>query len=284
MPRVLVLGDPERPGVAAATTRIRRYLGRRARVQVARLRGRRRPGEGRADLALVLGGDGAILEAVRRLGESTVPVLGVKFGKLGFLTELREDEIEDALDRWLAGSLPPPHARMRVRCEVRAAARPRRRPEEAVALNEIVLERYGPRTVLIHLEVDGRYASTYRGDGLIVSTPVGSTAHSLAAGGPLLDPSMEGFVLTPMCPHSLADRPLVLPPESRIALLLEAKDETAICVADGQRVRQVLPGDRVLRRRARRPALLQGTGRRGFFAVLRERLHWGLPPGFNEPR
>ncbi len=280
MRRVLVLGDARKPGVAAAAARIRTYLSRRARVAFLDLRGRRRPPRPRADLALVLGGDGAILAAIRRMGEDPVPILGVKFGKLGFLTELREDEIEDALDRWLEGRLPPPHPRMRVRCEVRSGSR---RPEEATALNDIVLERYGPRTVVIHLEVDGRYATTYRGDGLIVSTPVGSTAHSLAAGGPLLEPAMEGFVLTPMCPHSLANRPLVLPPESRIALTLEARDEAAICVADGQQVLKVRNGDRVLVRRARRPALLQGTGRRGFFAVLRERLHWGLPPGFSEP-
>jgi NAD+ kinase len=282
MRRVLILGDPRRPGVAAATARLRQYLRRRARVATADLRGR---GTGaKADLAVVLGGDGAILAAVRRMGDRPIPILGVKFGKLGFLTELREDEIEDALDRWLEGRLPPPRPRMRVECEVRRGDGPARRPERGVALNDVVIERYGPRTVTLHLEIDGRYASTYRGDGLIVSTPVGSTAHSLAAGGPLLDPALEAFVLTPMCPHSLADRPLVLPATSRIALRLEAVDETAICVADGQQVIQLRPGDRVLLRRARRPALLQGTGRRDYFAVLRERLHWGLPPGFLEPR
>lgn len=283
MRRVLVLGDARKPGVAAAAARIRTYLARRARASFLDLGGRGRISKPRADLAMVLGGDGAILAAARRMGEEPVPILGVKFGKLGFLTELREDEIEDALDRWLDGRLPPPHRRMRVRCEVHPGGRASRRPEQAMALNDIVLERYGPRTVLIHLEVDGRYATTYRGDGLIVSTPVGSTAHSLAAGGPLLEPSMEGFVLTPMCPHSLANRPLVLPPESRIALTLESEVESAICVADGQQVLKVRDGDRVLLRRARRPALLQGTGRRGFFTVLRERLHWGLPPGFSEP-
>jgi NAD+ kinase len=283
MRRVLILGDPKRPGVAAATARIRRYLGRRVRVASVDLRSQRAIAGPRADLAVVLGGDGAILAAARKMGEDPVPILGVKFGKLGFLTELREDEIEDGLDRWMEGRLPPPRPRMRVLCEVQRPGKPSRKPEGATALNDIVLERYGPRTVLIHLEVDGRYATTYRGDGLIVSTPVGSTAHSLAAGGPLLEPSMEGFVLTPMCPHSLANRPLVLPAESRIALTLESKDETAICVADGQHVIPVRPGDRVLLRKAKRPTLLQGTGRRNFFAVLRERLHWGLPPGFTEP-
>jgi len=237
----------------------------------------------KADLALILGGDGAILSAARRMGDNAVPILGVKFGKLGFLTELREDEIEDALDRWIAGRLPRPHARMRVECAVRRGGRAPRDRDRAWALNDIVLERFGPRTVVIHLEVDGRYATTYRGDGLIVSTPVGSTAHSLAAGGPLVEPAMEGFVLTPMCPHSLANRPLVLPATSRITLTLETGNETAICVADGQTVIDVARGDRVAIRKARRPARFQGTGKPGFFPVLRERLHWGLPPGFSEP-
>jgi len=284
MRRVLVLGDGRRTGVPEAAARIRRYIGGRARIVATDLKGTRNLARVKADLALVLGGDGAILAVARRMGDNAVPILGVKFGKLGFLTELREDEIEDALDRWLEGRLPPPRPRMRVRCEIRRGGRPARgAPGHHWALNEIVLERYGPRTVIIHLNVDGRYATTYRGDGLIVSTPVGSTAHSLAAGGPLVDPSLEGFVLTPMCPHSLANRPLVLPPGSAIELELEAGGPTALCVADGQQILEVRAGDRVAIRRARKPALLQGTGRRGFFEVLRERLHWGLPPGFIEP-
>lgn len=285
MPRLLVLGDARKAGVEAAAARIRRHLGRRAAIAAVDLRGRRDLRKVRADMALVLGGDGAILSAARRMGERPIPILGVKFGKLGFLTELREDEIEEALDRWVEGRLPEPRPRMRIHGSIlRGGSTRRRRPEEATALNDFVLERYGPRTVVVHLAVDGRYATTYRGDGLIVSTPVGSTAHSLAAGGPLLDPAMEGFVLTPMCPHSLANRPLVLPPGSRIELTLEPGRVSALCVADGQETFPFRPGDRLRLRRARRPALLQGTGRRGFFEVLRERLHWGLPPGFAEPR
>lgn len=284
MRRLLVLGDGRKPGVALAAERVKRYLRRRARVASVDLGSRRDLSRVRADLALVLGGDGAILSAARRMGDHSIPILGVNFGKLGFLTELREDEIEGALDRWLEGRLPPPRPRMRLRCEIlRENARGRRRPDEATVLNDVVFERFGPRTIVVHLEVNGRYASTYRGDGIIVSTPVGSTAHSLSAGGPLVEPSMDAVVLTPMCPHSLADRPLVLPGDSRVTLTLESADARAICVADGQTPYDVRAGDRVVIRRARRPALLQGTGRRDWFAVLRERLHWGLPTGFSGP-
>ena len=171
---------------------------------------------------------------------------------------------------------------MRLRLDIRRAGG-RSDVEGTLALNDVVFERRGPRTIIVHLEVNGRYATTYRGDGVIVSTPVGSTAHSLAAGGPLLDPTMEAVVLTPICPHTLADRPLVLPGTSRIALTLESKGVPAICVADGQEAVPVRPGDRVLVRRAARPALFQGSGRRDHFAVLRERLHWGHPSGFPEP-
>jgi len=279
MRRVLVLGDARKPGVAAAAARVRQFLKPRARVVAVDLLGRRDLATIRADLALVLGGDGAILAAARRMGDRPIPILGVKFGRLGFLTELRENEIEPVLERWLAGDLPPPRPRMRIRCTVERKGR----PEEAVALNDVVFERMGPRTIVIHLEVNGRYATTYRGDGVIASTPVGSTAHSLAAGGPLLEPSMEAFVLTPMCPHTLANRPLVLPADSRIALTLETEGPSGLCVADGQQSFEVKPGARVLLRRARRPALIQGTGRRDYFAVLRDRLHWGLPTDFVEP-
>jgi NAD+ kinase len=282
MRRVLVLGDLGKPGVPAAAARVREVLARRARVAIRGLPGAR----GRlpaADLALVLGGDGALLQAVRRMGERPFPVLGVKFGRLGFLTELRENEIEETLERWCAGTLPRPRPRMRIRCTVERAVRgPRRAIETAPALNDVVLERYGPRTVVIHMEVDGRYATTYRGDGVIASTPVGSTAHSLAAGGPLLEPGLEALVLTPMCPHTLANRPLVLPAASRIVLTLESGAAPSLCVVDGQETVEVRPGDRVVLRRAARPALFQGTGRRDYFAVLRDRLHWGLPAGLAE--
>ena len=283
MRRLLVLGDRRKPGVALAAARVKRYLGRRAPVVVEDLRGRRDLSRVRAGLALVLGGDGAILAAARRMGDHAIPILGVNFGKLGFLTELREDEIEGALDRWLEGKLPPPRPRMRIQCEIRRAKGGRGKPEGATVLNDVVFERYGPRTIVVHLEVNGRYASTYRGDGIIVSTPVGSTAHSLSAGGPLVEPSHGALVLTPMCPHSLADRPLVLPAESRVTLTLESAAARAICVADGQTKFDVRAGDRVVLRRARKPALLQGTGRRDWFAVLRERLHWGLPSGYSGP-
>jgi NAD+ kinase len=279
MRRVLVLGDGRRPGVAGAAARVREFLRRRAKVVAVDLLGRRDLSRLRADLALVLGGDGAILSAARRMGDRPVPILGVKFGRLGFLTELRENEIEPVLERWIAGTLPPPRRRMRLTCSVGRKGR----RQETVALNDVVFERMGPRTIVVHLEVNGRYATTYRGDGVIASTPVGSTAHSLAAGGPLLEPSLEALVLTPMCPHTLANRPLVLPPDSRVALVLEEGDATALCVTDGQQSFEVRPGDRVEVRRARRPALLQGTGRRDYFAVLRDRLHWGLPTDFVEP-
>jgi NAD+ kinase len=284
MRRVLILGDRRKAGVAEAAARVRSFLRRRARVVAADLDGRRDLSRVKADLAIVLGGDGAILSAARRMGEAPAPILGVKFGKLGFLTELRENEIEDALERWLGGRLPPPRPRMRLRCTIeRAGRRARRRPEEALALNDVVVERFGPRTVVLHLEVDGKYATTYRGDGVIASTPVGSTAHSLAAGGPLLEPSLEAVVLTPMCPHTLANRPVVLPAGSRIALVLDSPGVTALAVADGQQSFEIRAGDRVRLRRAHRPALLLPAGGRDYFEVLRDRLNWGLPTGFVEP-
>ena len=123
MRRVLVLGDARKPGVAAAAARVREFLKRRARLVAVDLKGRRALGPLRADLAVVLGGDGAILSAARRMGDRPIPILGVKFGRLGFLTELRENEIEPVLERWLAGDLPPPRPRMRILCTVEGKGR-----------------------------------------------------------------------------------------------------------------------------------------------------------------
>jgi NAD+ kinase len=291
MPRVLLLYDERKPAAAEAARRLAASLRGRARVTTAALgaRGTVR----RADLAVVLGGDGALLHATRRMGSRPFPILGVNFGKLGFLTELREGEIERGVAAWLDGRCPPPRPRLRLAVELRRASVPARRGrrrgapprvQSGLALNDAVLERWGPRTVTIHLEVDGAYATTYRADGLIVATPVGSTAHSLAAGGPLVEPGMEALVLTPMCPHSLADRPLVLPATSRIVLTLESSAPGAAGLAlDGQQAFPVGPGDRVVVRRAASPALLQPVGDRDWYAILRERLHWGGSPPEPEP-
>ncbi|MHC4821324.1 MAG: NAD(+)/NADH kinase [Planctomycetota bacterium] len=278
--RVLILGDHRKSGVVEVAQRLREWCRPRAKVVLTDLHARRNLDGVKADLAVVLGGDGAILSSVRRMGGNAIPVLGVNFGKLGFLTEIREGEIEQALQDWLDGDLPPPTPRMRIQGEIRKAAgsgRHRRAAETGAALNDIVLERWGPRTITVHLEVNGRYATTYRGDGVICATPVGSTAHSLAAGGPLVEPSEDIIVLTPMCPHSLADRPLVLPGDSRITLTLESDGVDAGVSMDGQKNVAVQAGDTVHVRRATKPALLQGVGKHDYFAVLRERLHWGLP-------
>jgi NAD+ kinase len=272
---VLLLGDGTKPAVRAAAVRVRGLLEPRARVVAVDLEGTRDLLRIRADLAIVLGGDGALLSVARRLGANPVPIFGVNFGKLGFLTEFTENEIASGLDAWLRGELPPPVERMRLRCAL-SSTKTGAPGGPWLALNDAVLERWGPRTLTIHLEVDGVYATTYRGDGVIVATPVGSTAHSLAGGGPLVEPSHDAIVLTPMCPHSLTNRSVVLPPDARVTLIFASGTGPAGFSIDGQENVRIRPGDRVEIRRAARPALLQPSGKRGWFAVLRSRLHWGL--------
>ncbi len=282
MRRVLILGNERKPGVAGAAARLREFLGPRARIVAVDLEGKRSLSRVRADLAVVLGGDGALLDVARRLGSNAVPILGVNFGKLGFLTELTGDEVESGLGAWLEGRLPPPQPRQRLLCRLDrdgGSRRGRRRRAAGgpwTALNDVVLERWGPRTVTLHLEVDGAYATTYRGDGVVVATPVGSTAHSLAAGGPLLDPQLDAIVLTPLCPHALTNRPLVIPPTSRVTLTVESAGGPAGVSVDGGRNLDVRPGDRLHVRRSPHPALFQPGGKRGWYAVLRSRLHFGV--------
>lgn len=228
-----------------------------------------------ADLVLSVGGDGTLLDVARRLNGTEVPVLGVNLGKLGFLAGFSPEEFQAYLD----GASPEA---WRVDREMMLSASVNGGPAR-LALNEVAVSQ-GVMTRLIELDmwVGGEHAIAYRADGLAVSTPVGSTAYSLSLGGPILGRGMRAFVITPMAPHSLTNRPIVIPGHERVAFYVRGRVDEIALLVDGQERIDLEPNDRIEISAAEGTVLLVSSGRLGPYAVLREKLRWGLGPAFGE--
>lgn len=275
--RVFVVGDGSKPGAQDAAVRIAEHLRGRAEVLGVDLEGGADLTVLDADLLLVLGGDGSILSAVRRLGARDVPVLGINLGKLGFLAAVHSPDLETAVEDLVVGGRFTVSRRMRLEASVRLPDG--RLVGPFTGLNDAAVERWDPRSLSIEMRVDGNVATTYRGDGVIVSTPTGSTAHSLAAGGPIVEPQLEALVVTPMCAHSFANRPLVLRADQVIELRVGPGSRRPGLAVDGQLLVDLEEGAAVTLRRSDRPASLAFPKDLTFYDVLRTRLHWaGQPP------
>jgi NAD+ kinase len=225
----------------------------------------------RVDLLVVLGGDGTLLAAAREIGTRRIPILGVNLGSVGFLAEVNPEEQYDVLGRVLQGEMRSvERMRLEVRVERDGAERAR-----FLALNDAVITRGHSRMIALETRADGDLVAIYRGDGLIVATPTGSTAYSLSAGGPILLPGLEAFVLTPISPHTLSQRPLVLPQTSRIEIRALARAGLGQLTVDGQVGLALDEGDWVLVRRADEPAVFVASPVLSRFDILRAKLGWG---------
>ena len=227
---------------------------------------------GSIDLCVSLGGDGTMLRAARLVADHGLPVLGVNLGQLGFLTGFAPAEAQAALERALAGGLPT-SSRMRMAVTFRRAGG---EPVVRTALNDAVIHQ-GAMARLVELDayIDDDFVSAYRADGLIVATPTGSTAYNMAAGGPILVPGQAAMTLTPICAHSLTNRPLVVPSTAKIRLALGADSRGVVLTVDGQWAHSFLPGDSIECTAAAAPLTLYSSGK-GYFDIMREKLHWGL--------
>jgi NAD+ kinase len=226
----------------------------------------------RADLLVVLGGDGTLLAVARAVEERAVPILGINLGSLGFLVEVSVDEMTAALARALAGEMTI-EARMRLAVRL---VRDGREVRSWLALNDAVITKgASARIVDLEAHADGQLVTTYHADGLIVSTPTGSTAYSLSAGGPILLPDVPSLLLTPICPHALTQRPLVLPDSAVIEVVVHLRGGEVQLAIDGQEGAPLHEGDRVAVRRSEHPALLLVPPQRSRFEVLRSKLRWG---------
>ena len=224
------------------------------------------------DLLLVLGGDGTLLSAARALAGRDVPVLAVNLGSLGFLTPVALDQMYPMLEKTLAGRQE--EERRRMLCVERI--RDGRTLETYHALNDAVLNKGAIARILdFEVSVDGQAVSIYKADGLIFSTPTGSTAYSMAAGGPIIFPTVQALLITPICSHTLNHRPLVLPDDSTIEVVVHSNQENVYLTVDGQVGSKVQHGDRIVCRRSPRTLRLVRPPGAGYFEVMRNKLKWG---------
>ena len=226
----------------------------------------------RVEVILVLGGDGTLLSVVRLIGEEQVPILGVNLGGLGFLTEITLDNLYNVLTGLIQGDYKY-HKRMTLNIHV---VRKGDMVADFTVLNDVVINK-GALARIIDLEttISGEYLTTFKADGLIISTPTGSTAYSLSAGGPIVYPSLQTIVITPICSHTLTNRPIIIPDDAIIKATLKSKNEEVILTLDGQVGFSLQFRDTVEIRKGRNAILLIESPYKSYFEVLRTKLRWG---------
>ena len=224
------------------------------------------------DLLVVLGGDGTMIATARMIADRELPVLGINYGRLGFLAEFRTEEMLGALEAIIAGDY-------RLDRRVMLNAELTRGDEILLSnrvLNDVVISKSAlARIIEIETRLNSLYVNSFRADGLIVSTPTGSTAYNLSAGGPIVYPSMNAVVVTPICPHTLSNRPLVVPDDAWIELTLKTPDEEVALTLDGQIGFPLEAGDKTLVRKSRTTFNIVQPNNRNYFDVLRDKLRWG---------
>ena len=226
----------------------------------------------KSDLILVLGGDGTLLAAARNVRAHNVPILAVNLGSLGFLTAVTVGELYDSLDLVLNGKH---HIDCRKMLQIQVV-RSGTSTATYHALNDAVLNKGAISRILdFEAYVDGRFVTLFKADGVIISTPTGSTAYSLAAGGPIIHPSVEAFIVTPICPHTLTNRPLVVPDRSRIEIVVKTEAESVFLTVDGQVGVSLHNEDRIACELSPSRINLVSPPHTEFFEVLRSKLKWG---------
>jgi NAD+ kinase len=226
----------------------------------------------KADVLLVLGGDGTMLNAARLAGERSIPILGVNMGGLGFLTEVRLENLYPSLERVFANDFVLDE-RLMLQTHVHRHGETVAR---GVVLNDVVVSKGTlARMIELKIAIQGRFVTNLRGDGLIVSSPTGSTAYSLSAGGPIIDPAVQSLILTPVCPHTLTHRPLIVPGNAEIEVTLTSKDDGAMATLDGQVGVAITQGDMVVIQTSEHRTRLIRFPESNYYDVLREKLKWG---------
>ncbi len=232
-----------------------------------------------ADLCVVFGGDGTLLHAARNIAEVGVPLLGVNMGKLGFLAEFTVEQLHQHFETILAGDVEPTE---RMMLEV-TVTRPEGEPSRATAVNDVAIHAGEPfRMIDMDLQQDGRTITRYRGDGLVIATPTGSTAYSLSAGGPVIEPTLDAIVITPVAPHTLALRPIVVRSDKPIDITATHVNAGSSVIVDGQDSTHLSAGDTICVRRSELAARIISCPGRAFFDTLSDKLQWGQSPHHNE--
>jgi NAD+ kinase len=287
--RIFVLGNARRPGVQEEAERLLPFLRQHAEVIGYDLFQEEDLDCVEADLALVLGGDGSILRAARQMGYCQLPILGVNLGKLGFLADLTPEEVRCCFEAVVGGAYRVSRHVM-FECVISEDSGDPAVPATSrtcLGLNEVVIHAGPPFHMIdLDLEVDGETISRFSGDGLIISTPVGSTGHNLSAGGPILAQELAAFVVTPICPHMLAYRPVVESADKTYTIVVRRASAGTTLIVDGQENLPVTVRHRVTVRRAPVSFMLVKVPGHSYYQTLRDKLRWGVGPNFRgeQPR
>ena len=274
--RILILGNMDKPGVKETIARLRPWFRRRAKVVAVGIAGEPLPaGAEEADLCVVFGGDGTLLSAARSLAKTGTPLLGVNMGKLGFLAEFNIQHMRKHLDDILAGKVPLVERLMLAVSVSRCKGRPTRSP----AANDVAIAAGEPfRMIDLRVTQGDQCIAQYRGDGLVVSTPTGSTGYNMSAGGPILVPALEAIVITPIAPHALSLRPIVAGCREPVQITGVSVNEGTTVIVDGQIRFRLSKDQTVTVRRAAKPARIVPHPGRSFFQTLADKLKWGQSP------
>lgn len=283
MERIGIIANPQKPKAKETLKKLVSYLNKKRKsiildeasarlIKRSRLRVKDNRAYARCDLIIALGGDGTLLRAVRILKGKEVPILGVNLGGLGFLTEVTLGELYGTLNNVLAGRY-----RLEERMGLEATLyRGRKRIATSTALNDCVITK-GVLSRLIRLDafIGKEYLTTYAADGLIISTSTGSTAHSLSAGGPIVHPGIPAIILTPICPHTLSNRPLIVSGEEEIRIRIASPHPDIALTLDGQEVIKLRERDVIQIRKAPFKARLIVPRKKSYYQILRKKLKWG---------
>jgi NAD+ kinase len=273
---LFLLGNADRPRVKEEADRLVPFLKDHCGIVVYDLLQEKDLSSVEADIALVLGGDGAILRAARQMGYHQVPVLGVNLGKLGFLADVSPQELRACFPQVVKGQYRVTRHLMYV-CVVES---PEGR-QQFLGLNEVAFQVGHPFHLIdLDLSVDGESVTGFCGDGLIISTPVGSTAHSLSAGGPILEQELSAFVITPICPHTLTFRPIVDSAEKVYTISVRRAEAGSALVIDGQEIVPLTAQHHVTVRKAPVTFGLVKVAGRSHYQTLRDKLRWGTQPNY----
>jgi NAD+ kinase len=272
--KIVLVGDYRKKGVSNLIHNLENWLKNEVRAKNVEvdLKGKKDLSKVHADLIIVFGGDGAILSTARRLKGNHIPVAGVNLGKFGFLATYSSDELKSSLKqvvhRKIKGSL-----RMMLSCEV---IRKGKVINEFIALNDVVVARGAiSRMIYLSLSINNTEISTFGADGIIVSTPVGSTAHSLAAGGPVIYPALKSLLITPICPHTMSMRTLITLPHQEVEIGVLGEPKEVVLTIDGQVFRYLKPGDRVKVSAAKSHFYLVEPDNLSFYDTIKQKFNWG---------
>lgn len=276
MLRVALIGSPQKSTAADLLDRTRRWLAQRVEIVFSEITfDASRALASRPDVLFVLGGDGTLIAVVQSLKQDQIPIVGINLGKLGFLAEFNIDQLEQDGEFLFSGVLP---VTRRILLHVRIQ-NGESGSFEALAVNDCVVLNGPPyRMIELRMEADGDSVAELRGDGMIIATPSGSTAHNLSAGGPILEPTAESLILTPICPHALTFRPLVMNSSRRLTLQVTRANEGTTAVIDGQITRPLRATDRLTITRYPADFLLVRNPVRSPWYSLRRKLMWGEAP------